>query len=54
MLLLIHGTDQGRDVFLRELADRLAKELFVFREEGKRRCGERCKHGICHENTSKL
>ena len=36
VLLLVHGANQGRDIFLGKLADGGAKELFVFRKQGER------------------
>jgi hypothetical protein len=50
MLLLVHGTNQGRDIFLRKLADGGAKKLFIFRKQSERRSGLRCKNRICHGN----
>jgi len=48
VLLLVHGANQGSDIFLGKLADGCTKELFVFRKQGERRSGLRCKNGICH------
>ena len=50
VLLLIHGTDHGSDIFLGKLAHGCAKELFVFRKQGERRSGLRSENGICHGN----
>ncbi len=52
VLLFVHGADQGRDIFLRKLADGRAKELFIFRKQGERRGGLRCKNRICHGNKA--
>ncbi len=52
VLLLVHGANQGRDIFLRKLADGRAKELFIFRKQGERGSGLRRKNGICHGNTA--
>ena len=46
VLLLVHGTNQGSDIFLGKLANGCAKELFVFRKQGERRSGLRSKNGI--------
>jgi hypothetical protein len=51
VLLLIHGTNQGRDVFLGKLADGCAKELFIFRKQGERGGGLRSENGISHGNN---
>ncbi len=52
VLLFVHGADQGRDIFLRKLADGGAKELFIFRKQGERGSGLRCKNRICHGNKA--
>jgi hypothetical protein len=50
VLLLVHGANLGRNIFLSKLADRGTKKLFVFRQQGKRRSGLRSKDGISHAN----
>jgi hypothetical protein len=52
MLLLVHGANQRRNIFLGELADGFTKERFVFGEQGERGCRLGCKNGICHGTTS--
>ena len=52
VLLFVHGTDQGRDILLRKLADGGAKELFIFRKQGERGSGLRSKNRICHGNKA--
>jgi hypothetical protein len=52
VLLFVHGTDQGRDILLRKLADGGAKELFIFRKQGEWGSGLRSKNRICHGNKA--
>jgi len=50
VLLLVHGANLGRNIFLSKLAHRGTKELFFFRQQGKGRSGLRSKNGISHAN----
>jgi hypothetical protein len=52
VLLFVHGANQGRDIFLRKLANSGTKELFIFRKQGEGGSGLRCKNGICHGNKA--